>query len=492
VVQENELEYLEMTVKLSEMISKKAKNGKNSKPFKPFQNLIFLLRDFPDDDDFALGYEGGDAYLNEEVLSLNQNSNNDAVQSVRENIHNSFENINGFLLPIPGEAVRKSGFDGRWKDLKRKFITNLEKIIESIFTPENLVKKKIFDVEVTGETYRQYILDYFQSFKSGDLPRVESLLQMTIMRQMQILMDKLTVEYKSLQEQIVDLDEEHLMEKIQANHEAAKSSIFLKFDEADSMADGESKKSFRDFLTDTIEKYYGEWEKSIKQRYEEHRRNKLIVAEMAESHQNQTRQLQLEAEERQRKLQADLDSKLENVATQNKEEREKLIRDNDEKQKKLQEEMALQLQNVTADNEEAIKALQKDAFEQQNKLKLEMENKLRKSEEDAEKARLEIEKKAKEEQEKLKAQLNQKLKDAEERSTAAHQQQLRDVETRHTRQMEMFKNQTDIENALRRKHENEIKQRMLDESNRMNLMMQMMTSTTEKPESCTPILFFCA
>jgi atlastin len=346
VVQENELEYLEMTVKLSEMISKKVKASKSGKEYKPFQNLIFLIRDFPDDE-FALGYEGGDAYLNEEVLSLTKASDNEVVQSVRENIHISFEKINGFLLPFPGKAVRQKSFDGSWKDLDSNFVTNLENIIESMFKPENLVKKKIFDVDVTGETYRQYINDYLESFKSGSLPKIESLLHMTIMRQMQILMDKLTAEYKTKLEIGVDLDDENLLEKFQANHEATKSKIFLQFDEADSLADDNTKVQFKTFLI----KKFDDWNKQIVQHYNEHKKIKLVVDEMRKNHEEQTRKLQIAAEEHQDKFKADLDRQLQRAVAQNKDDIYQLIHQNDQKLMELWSDMEQRFKVQNNDNE---------------------------------------------------------------------------------------------------------------------------------------------
>jgi hypothetical protein len=376
VVQENELEYLEMTVKLSEMISKKVKASKSAKEYKPFQNLIFLIRDFADDD-FALGYEGGDPYLTEEVLSLTKASGNEAAQSVRKNIHTSFEKINGFLLPFPGEAVRRKAFDGSWKDLNSNFVTNLEKIIESMFKPENLVKKKIFDVDVTGETYRQYIHDYLESFKSGSLPKVESLLHMTIGRQMQILMDKLTAEYKTQLEIGVVLDDEKLLEKIQANHEATKSKIFLQFDEADSLADDETKEKYKAFLEGTIQKFFDDWNKQIVQRYNEHKKSKLMVDEMRKNHEEQTRQLQIAADQKQAKLKADLDQQLQSAAAQNKEAREQLIRENEQKRKALQASLDQQLANAAAQSQRDKNELERKAAEREaniaNKFAAQME-----------------------------------------------------------------------------------------------------------------------
>jgi hypothetical protein len=336
-----------------------------AKEYKPFQNLVFLIRDWADED-FGIGYEAGDKYLHEEVLSLT--TNNKAAQSVRKNIHKSFEKINGYLLPCPGDAIRKTGFDGRWKDLNRNFVTSLEQLIESMFLPTNLVTKKIFDMEVTGGTYRQYINDYFELFKSDDIPQVESLLHMTIGRQMQILMDKLTAEFKTRIETSIDFDDENLIRKIQANHDALKANIFKQFNEADSLADDETKEKFKNFLDGTIEKFYEDWKKQITQRYEEHRRNVLMVEEMRRNHEAQTRKLQAEAEEHQKQIQAELELKLMNVAAENKEEREKLIRESAEKDKKFQAEMDQRHMEAAAQNEKNMKELERKAKEQQQQL----------------------------------------------------------------------------------------------------------------------------
>lgn len=166
VIQEDQLQYLEMSTQFTKLIQ--AKNQTNSK-LKPFQKLIFLIRDWTDED-VELGYEGGKEVW-KDVFEIGANDN-EAAENVRKNIKKAFEKIQIFLLPSPGMIISKKFFTGSYGVLESDFVFYLKNIIESIFVPENLVVKKFLGKEVIGSEFKNFVLGYFDVFNSEDVPKV--------------------------------------------------------------------------------------------------------------------------------------------------------------------------------------------------------------------------------------------------------------------------------------------------------------------------------
>jgi hypothetical protein len=166
VIQEDQLQYLEMSTQFTKLVQAKSKTNSN---LKPFQDMVFLVRDWADDD-VGYGFEGGKVVW--ENIFETATSNNKAAESVRKNIKNAFEKIQFFLLPHPGLHVMKKNFDGSYAKIEPEFMEYLINIIESKLSPENLVVKKILGKEVTGAELKDYITIYFDAFNSNDLPKV--------------------------------------------------------------------------------------------------------------------------------------------------------------------------------------------------------------------------------------------------------------------------------------------------------------------------------
>lgn len=68
---------------------------------KPFQNLMILLRDWTNCDQYEFGIEGGKEYL-KSILTIKPNQKPE-LASVRQFIYDSFDNVSCALLPHPGK-----------------------------------------------------------------------------------------------------------------------------------------------------------------------------------------------------------------------------------------------------------------------------------------------------------------------------------------------------------------------------------------------------
>jgi len=69
------------------------------------KDLLFLVRDWSDPD-ISFGFEGGNLVLSK-ILEV-QRQHKD-LESVRQNIYESFTNVKCFLMPPPGRAIALRG-----------------------------------------------------------------------------------------------------------------------------------------------------------------------------------------------------------------------------------------------------------------------------------------------------------------------------------------------------------------------------------------------
>nr|XP_039255113.1 uncharacterized protein LOC120331979 isoform X3 [Styela clava]XP_039255114.1 uncharacterized protein LOC120331979 isoform X3 [Styela clava] len=79
----------------------------------PFQNLLFLIRDWQNSFEYGYGEKGGQEYLK---VKLEENVPIAALNSVRQNLKSTFQDLKCFLMPSPGSCVLNSEFNGRNKD----------------------------------------------------------------------------------------------------------------------------------------------------------------------------------------------------------------------------------------------------------------------------------------------------------------------------------------------------------------------------------------
>jgi hypothetical protein len=165
---------------------------------KLFQNLLFLIRDWANDDEYTFGYEGGNEYLNEAVFKIKP-AHHRNMKQLRRYIKDSYESIKCFLMPHPGSVVAgKKGFNGNWAVIDKNFVDQLRTLIPSMLAPENLAVKKIAGEEVTGESLFWNIKFYLKLFSSTKALNAKSIYESTVTRFLQDLVTKSSEMYKEL------------------------------------------------------------------------------------------------------------------------------------------------------------------------------------------------------------------------------------------------------------------------------------------------------
>lgn len=298
IIQEDQLQYLQFATEFAKFAARDSQGQAG----KPFQNLLFLIRDWGNPDEYEFGTGGGEHYL-KEVLKI-KSEQKPELKSVRQFISSSFEQLECCLMPYPGKHVaRTKDYNGQWKLMDEEFKDELVMIIEKLLGPENLVLKKINGKDLKGFELKEYIESYFKLFQSDTLPQAQSIYESTIDKQMNILINKCLDSYKENIVKNQDLLEEgnhHIF------HEMSKSKTLILFKEEKKMGNFEHEKKFKAQLEAQMEKMYVEWRdrslNSIKQIKEEKKKTEEAIKEKV-----RLQQEALEAERITKEKQAELE-----------------------------------------------------------------------------------------------------------------------------------------------------------------------------------------
>lgn len=275
IIQEDQLQYLQFATEFAKFAARDSQDATG----KPFQNLLFLIRDWGNPDEFEFGTEGGAHYL-KDVLKIKPEQKEE-LKSVRKFISASFDDVECCLMPYPGKHVaRTKNYDGQWKLMDEDFKDELVIIIEKLLGPDKLVLKKINAKDLKGLELKEYIESYFKLFQSDTLPQAQSIYESTVEKQMNILLNKCFDAYK---ENIVKNQDLLALENLHIFHDMSKSKTLNLFISEKKMGNNEHEKKFKAQLEAQLEKMYLEWKdrsiKSLKQIRDEKKKTEEAIQE---------------------------------------------------------------------------------------------------------------------------------------------------------------------------------------------------------------------
>lgn len=250
-------DFARFAMKKNRQINRSARN------YKPFQTLVFLMRDWQNQDEYEYGLAGGATYL-ASVLNIESNQPQ-ALQEVRRYITESFESRNCFLLPYPGPQVSDKSYDGRFSTLGEDFQIQLKDFLIWLLEPKNLKKKKILNSEVNGIEYQEYLKVYFEAFQSNEIPRVDTLHGITVRKQFDIIILEAFTEYKN-QLRPVQFKEDGQTKELNAveqeineiNDKASETAIKI-FKDKKKLGSARDEKKFEGELRNQMETYFNDW-----------------------------------------------------------------------------------------------------------------------------------------------------------------------------------------------------------------------------------------
>ncbi|KAL7013845.1 hypothetical protein ACKWTF_015614 [Chironomus riparius] len=293
-VQEDHLQYLQFATEFAKFALKK-----NLKPEgKLFQNMTFLIRDWENNEEFRYGAAGGHNYI-KEVLNIRQDQSQE-LKEVRKSIFDSFEHVNCYLLPYPGEVVAGyKNYDGRWSEMDTTFKAELKNSIEHLLHPDNLVIKKINGIDIKVNEMKLYLQAYMILFQSNEIPQALSAYEYTVESHMNNLIEKSVNDYKLTIYRNADLIN---AQNRQIVHEKCKERALQQYNAENKMGTAEHDYRFKMKLTEEIDKIFGYFKQQ----------NEQIIKEMEkECEKFQTildreQQQRLEAEEAKRQIENQL------------------------------------------------------------------------------------------------------------------------------------------------------------------------------------------
>ncbi len=233
---------------------------------KLFQQLIFLVRDWPNRDEFDYGFEGGHDYIQKDVLQIDED-HQENMKDLRRNINKAFESIKCFLMPHPGSKVARSKtFDGRWSDIDEDFLANLKVFIPKILSPKNLIFKRIVGKPATARMLYDQIKQYRDVLNSDKVPNPKALHEALAERLLTDLVEDIFKEYEK------ELTGKSMTVKnipdLQNFHSATLEDSKSKFRKAPKIGEAKMIESFSTRLTQKIRDYYNKLEPQTKQRLE--------------------------------------------------------------------------------------------------------------------------------------------------------------------------------------------------------------------------------
>ncbi|GMR43244.1 hypothetical protein PMAYCL1PPCAC_13439, partial [Pristionchus mayeri] len=200
----------------------------------PFQSLLFLIRDWQNDDDY--GMEAGERLLEEKFEF--RPSSTPSMQNLRKDLKRSFTDMRCFLLPSPGSKIIK-GSEGTVtvNDMDEDFREGLCDLIPQIFDTL-ITPKKIGRMEITGADFLSFFEAYAKLFASGDVPEpktihdatVEATHQSALTASMEFYTTEMNRSFSQLSER--EFFEES---KLQSLHEESMNAAIETFNDAKKM-----------------------------------------------------------------------------------------------------------------------------------------------------------------------------------------------------------------------------------------------------------------
>ncbi|XP_070497491.1 atlastin-like isoform X2 [Chironomus tepperi] len=252
LIQEDQLQYLQFATEFA----KYAASNNQGLGGKCFQNLMFLIRDWENPDNYYYGKDGGHDYL-QNYLKINENQK-EALKSVRKYIKESFDDLSCFLLPHPGTIVtgvkkhKNLKYDGRHAGMDEDFKTELAVLIDNLLNPKNLVTKKVNHHTISSAEFHDYVQNLFTIFKSDQLPKAQTIYDSTVDGHLTNLVNLCLNDYKNL----VNDDLETVTDAATINilHQKCKTQVMLNFIDTKKMGNAKNHLKFKKILDDKIEK----------------------------------------------------------------------------------------------------------------------------------------------------------------------------------------------------------------------------------------------
>ena len=239
-INESDLQYLQSAlVDLTGQLS-------SSEKVKTFQNIMLLIRDWLQPDDYDYGLSGGQEMLDERTKE----------NEVLEYINQSYEKVSCFLMPPPGDnATSKQEFDGRWSELDPEFINQLKFLVSVLLAPKNILIKAINKKSLGANEIYNCVLQYADN--KGDIPDAKSIYEATVITHMQNVIDESMLAFNNnLHDNLQNLKS---IDEIDDLYEKAKESACNVFERAKKIGTAEQINQYQQNLPKKLKDTFLKW-----------------------------------------------------------------------------------------------------------------------------------------------------------------------------------------------------------------------------------------
>lgn len=160
-IREDDLQHLQLFTEYGRLALEQSNH-------KPFQKLVFIIRDWP------YAFEANYGWDNQKVINDSLGETTDQtpeMHQLRTRIRASFAEIQAFLMPHPGFIVSQGNtFTGNLSDISPEFLKYVKVLVPAIFSPENLIVKKINGQKIRARDLIHYLQAYANVFNGNSLP----------------------------------------------------------------------------------------------------------------------------------------------------------------------------------------------------------------------------------------------------------------------------------------------------------------------------------
>nr|XP_039259253.1 uncharacterized protein PFB0145c-like isoform X2 [Styela clava] len=201
LIQERDLEHLQLSVEYA--CAAVGLQREKRKQRTTFQKLTFLIRDWVNDDEYQYG-NGGDEYLD---TTLKVKSKSNTVNDVKESVHRAFNEVKGFLMPLPGKNVLKGEKSTLTNaDIEPIFREYTMQLTEAVLHPRNLILKQMFGKPISASALMNLLGAVSNSFRDGKLPEIGTMLENTVRANNDEAVQRAVRRYKEVMTELVHVE----------------------------------------------------------------------------------------------------------------------------------------------------------------------------------------------------------------------------------------------------------------------------------------------
>jgi len=150
-------------------------------------------------------------------------------------------------------------YDGRHEAMDEDFKDELIALIEHLLKPKNLVHKKVNRHSFDGAEFFDYLEDLFRIFQQNNLPKVETIFESTVDRQMTQLVNLCLENYKTLVKK--DRNAVTNLSMIKILHDKCEIQAFLMYNKSNKMGNSNHDTKYKEMLKTAINKEFNKWKR---------------------------------------------------------------------------------------------------------------------------------------------------------------------------------------------------------------------------------------